>query len=99
MALNPEVQLRRQQAYQLRLAGYSINEMAAILKVSEPRACQLVIERIAQLSKLDAGLADRQRKIQLSRMNAALKAIWPSVLVGSPGHIDMMLKLPPPDAY
>lgn len=84
---------RQESACALRLAGWSIRDIAGHLKCA-PSTVHEDIAAVLERTRDTAGDAvEKQRRLSLARIDRAVKAIWPQVEAGNPEAIRELIKL------
>lgn len=74
--------VRRQQAFDLRIAGASYRQIAKQIGVSVRTAFKYVSFTLADLDKVTKGKAERLREIELERCDKMILALWPKIKTG-----------------
>ena len=80
-------------ALELRRAGFSLREIGERLNISHTTAKAWIDEWLEEYSLQNREQAQAIRSESLSRLDAALTAIWPQVRAGSEAAIAIMLKI------
>jgi len=80
-------------ALELRRAGFSLREIGERLNISHTTAKAWIDEWLEEYSLQNEEQAQAIRSESLSRLDAALTAIWPQVRAGSEAAIAIMLKI------
>lgn len=73
------VEKRREKACQLRLAGWSIRDIAGHIKVSVGTVHSDIAAVLEQARDSSVDALDKARRLSLARLDRATKAIWPAV--------------------
>lgn len=84
---------RRREALELRKTGMSYRDMAPLLGVSHVQAFKDVKTEIDRLNEDNKEEAKEVKKLEIARLDIALKAIWPDVEKGDLKAIGMLLRI------
>jgi hypothetical protein len=87
------IERRREKALQLRLAGWSIRDIAGHLKCSVSTAHTDVAAVLDRTLDATDKAAQRGRALSLARLDVATKGIWPAVESGSPEAARVLVRL------
>lgn len=79
-------------ALSLRIEGMSYAAIAAQMGIAVSNAYNLVSDALAKLEAETAEKAAEIRRIEVDRLDAMLKALWPAVKQGEPRAIEVSLK-------
>lgn len=85
--------LRRQQAFQFRIKGYSYRAIADELHVDVATAYADVLAEMAYLRQTTTELAEQVREQSLARMDAAVKGLEPLVAQGNPKAVQALIQV------
>lgn len=88
-----EVKKRQQQAVNLRLAGATYQEIADSLGVTPPAVHKYMKKEMDQLRKETEQDAEHLRAMEISKLDAAQKAIWSQVTKGHLGAVDRLVRI------
>jgi hypothetical protein len=84
---------RRRQAFELRKAGASYEEIGRLLGVKKQSAHAMVHKTLAGLRAQTEEIAEDVRSLELHRLDALLKGLWPKASQGAPLAVEKALKV------
>jgi hypothetical protein len=87
------IELRREKAAKLKLAGWTVRDIAAHLKCSIGTVASDIAAVFERVRDTADGAIDRAKAISLARLDVATKGIWPSVESGDLDAVDRLVKL------
>ncbi len=87
------IEKRRVRATKLRLAGWSMRDIAAHLKCSVGTVHGDLTEVLARTTETADQTTNRERAVTLARLDVATKGLWPGVEAGDHDAIDRLVKV------
>jgi hypothetical protein len=87
------VEGRRAKAAKLKLAGWSMRDIAAHLKCSVGTVHSDIAAVFERTRDVADGAIDRAKAISLARLDVATRGIWPSVESGDLDAVDRLVKI------
>lgn len=84
---------RRSRAVQLRIEGLTFAEIGKELRISGPRAYQLVREALSLLTEHTVERADRLRTLEAMRLDELHAAFWDKAIAGDYRAADRVIRI------
>jgi len=84
---------KRMQVMNLRISGWSMPEISNFLGISTQEVYTIVLQQLQEWTNLTREMTEEMRTLELERLDALLKYLWPKVQVGSPKAIEVALKI------
>lgn len=84
---------RKRLAFELRKAGASYEEIGRSLGCSKQAAHAMVHKTLAELRARTDEIAEDVRSMELHRLDALLKGLWPAASKGAPIPVEKALKV------
>ena len=84
---------RRRQIIELRMAGASVNKIAATLGFSKSTVSTHLNGALNDLVSDVNAAAETVRALEIERLDRVLMAVWPHATKGSVHHVDRVLKI------
>lgn len=84
---------KRMQIMNLRISGWSMPEISNLLQITEKEAYGIVLQQLQEWTNITREMTEEMRTLELERLDAFLKSLWPKVLAGSPKAIEVALKI------
>lgn len=84
---------RRRQAFELRKAGFTYQDIGDHVGISKQAAHGLIRRELIRLTREAEKDATEMRALELERLDALTKALWDDAMKGDPGAIDRLLKI------
>jgi hypothetical protein len=84
---------KRMQVMNLRISGWSMPEIASHLSMSTQEVYTIVLTQLQEWTNLTREMTEEMRTLELERLDALLKYLWPKVQVGSAKAIEVALKI------
>jgi hypothetical protein len=81
------------QIMQLRVAGWSVWQIADHLGVSTPTIHNQIVEQLASWRDMTQEMSNELRELELQRLDEFLRALWPKCQLGNPRAIETALKV------
>lgn len=75
-ATTVELEVTREKAIELRIAGLTYREIGATLEISKSRAHELVMEGLAEQRELNASKIAELVELECSRAESVIEALW-----------------------
>ncbi len=93
VAAGLQIELRREKAAKLKLAGWTVRDIAAHLKCSVGTAQSDIAAVFDRTRDTADGAIERAKAMSLARLDVATKGIWPSIEGGDLDAIDRLVKI------
>jgi hypothetical protein len=87
------IEQRREQTTKLRVAGWTVREIAGHLKVGLATVQRDLDAVLARTRSTADGFVEQQKAISLERLDTAMKGIWPSVVTGDFDAVDRLVRI------
>jgi hypothetical protein len=87
------IEKRRESACQLRLAGWSIRDIAGHLKCSVGTVHDDISTVLERTRDSAANAIEKQKRLSLARLDRAVKGIWPAVETGAVDAARVLVQL------
>jgi|694.fasta_scaffold00244_112 hypothetical protein len=84
---------KRMQIMNLRISGWSMPEISNLLQIPEKETYSIVLQQLQEWTTLTREQTEEMRTLELERLDAFLKSLWPKVISGSPKAIEVALKI------
>ncbi len=84
---------RRSRVMQLLVAGWSYEMIAHVLSVPEARVGNIIKTELRRLSRQALRSTDEFRRVEVARCEEMLRALWPTVMNGSPRAVEVAIKV------
>lgn len=84
---------RRRIAIELRKAGATYEEIGRSLGISKQSAYESVTRALAEIKAKTTDAADAVKTIELERLDAMFKGLWPSASKGNPQAVEKALRV------
>jgi hypothetical protein len=88
-----QIELRREKAAKLKLAGWSMRDIGAHLKCSVGTVHSDIAAVFDRVRDVADGAVERAKAISLARLDVATRGIWPSVESGDLDAVDRLVKI------
>lgn len=84
---------KRMQIMNLRISGWSMPEISNLLQIPTSETYGIVLQQLQEWTTLTREQTEEMRTLELERLDAFLKNLWPKVVMGSPKAIEVALKI------
>lgn len=84
---------KRMQIMNLRISGWSMPEISDLLQIPTSETYGIVLQQLQEWTTLTREMTEEMRTLELERLDAFLKHLWPKVVMGSPKAIEVALKI------
>jgi hypothetical protein len=84
---------KNMQIMQLRVAGWSVWQIAEHLGVESPMVHNRILEQLTSWRDMTQEMSNELRELELQRLDEFLRALWPKIQTGNPRAIETALKV------